>query len=104
MSVVAHSPFPGSKRLFEDDIDCEQVDTPHSAAVKRARCCGSPAAGLQHAFRSASAPSPSASLHPATFQALRALFAHMDDQVRAMRAGMATCMRSALLRPGGNPG
>jgi hypothetical protein len=81
MSVVTHSPFPGSKRLFEEDIDTEQLDTPHSAALKRSRCCGSPASGVQHTLRPAFGSSQHTGLHPATFQALRALFPNMDDQV-----------------------
>lgn len=72
MSVVAQSPFSGSKRYFSDNDTPEVYDQCQSS--KRARCFGGPQ-GRFPFYESHTI------LHPATLSAVRALFPEMDEQV-----------------------
>jgi hypothetical protein len=80
MSVVAHSPYSGAKRLFESDspdtFDLQQ----HQQGVvpKRARYFGSPSGRCQPL-----APQNAGHIVPQnTIAALKALFPGMDEKVR----------------------
>lgn len=89
MSVVAHSPFTGNKRLFEEDAKSDSFD--RHPSNKRGRFFGSPA-GCR---RASPTHSPQAAcqtdqpFHPNTLAALRALFPGMDEQ--AVTAVLAEC-------------
>lgn len=76
MSVVAHSPFTGNKRLFDDDASNDSYDW--ASSCKRGRFVGSPAA----AGRGSPKRQAPSSVTPATFTALCGLFPEMDEQVR----------------------
>lgn len=83
MSVVAHSPYTGSKRLF-DDSDHHQLDSQQLDTHKRSRGCGSPAGLYQAVSRASAGGSPFHQQHSSqagVLNALRALFPGMDDQV-----------------------
>lgn len=83
MSVVAHSPFTGNKRLFDDDASNDSYDW--ASSCKRGRFVGSPAA----AGRGSPKRQAPSSVTPATFTALCGLFPEMDEQVRVWGAAGA---------------
>lgn len=78
MSVVAHSPFSGAKRLFEDDFASEPFDRQHNSS-KRARFFGSPSAGR---CSGCSSDVPYLLSHT-TLAAVQALFPDMDEKTVA---------------------